>query len=59
LKTSTKQGWGAMLCFQKYFRQNTGEKMAFFTQNKAKLCKNLIITLVLAESCDHIIDPGS
>jgi hypothetical protein len=41
--------------------------MAFFTQNKAKLCKILIITLVfekkdiflpkIAENCDHNIDP--
>jgi hypothetical protein len=45
--------------------------MAFFTKDKAKLCKNLIITLVfeknanffrrklskIAENCDHNIDP--
>jgi hypothetical protein len=45
--------------------------MAFFAQNKAKLCKNWIITLVfeknanffrrklakIAENCDHNIDP--
>jgi hypothetical protein len=42
--------------------------MAFFTQNKAKLCKNWNITLVfeknanffcrkIAEKCDHNIDP--
>jgi hypothetical protein len=45
--------------------------MAFLTQNKAKLCKNLIITFFLrktaiffrqklakiAEYCDHNIDP--
>jgi hypothetical protein len=44
--------------------------MAFFIQNKAKLCKKMIITLVfeknanffrrkfpkIAENCDHIID---
>jgi hypothetical protein len=36
--------------------------MAFLTQNKAKLCKNLMITLVFvknanffAEDCDHYI----
>jgi hypothetical protein len=46
------------------------KKLAFFAQNKAKLCKNLIIILVLrktpifrrklakiAENCDHNIDP--
>jgi hypothetical protein len=46
--------------------------MAFLTQNKAKLCKILIITLFflekrqffrrklgqIAENCDHNIDPG-
>jgi hypothetical protein len=41
--------------------------MAFLTQNKAKLFKNFIITLVfeknanfspkIAENCDHNIDP--
>jgi hypothetical protein len=50
------------------------QKFAFFTQNKAKLCKKLIITLVfqknanffavcklakIAENCDHNIDPRS
>jgi hypothetical protein len=38
---------GPMLGFLKYFRQkNSAKTLAFFTQNKAKLCKNLIITLV-------------
>jgi tetrahydromethanopterin S-methyltransferase subunit B len=41
--------------------------LAFLTQNKAKWCKILIITLVfekkaklskIAENCDHSIDPG-
>jgi hypothetical protein len=30
----------------KYFRRKIQRKMAFLTQNKAKLCKILIITLV-------------
>jgi hypothetical protein len=29
----------------KYFRQKIGKKLAFFIQNKAKLCKVLIRTL--------------
>jgi hypothetical protein len=46
------------------------KKMAFFTQNEAKLCKNFILTLVfeknanfspniakIAENCGHNIDP--
>jgi hypothetical protein len=45
--------------------------LAFLTQNEAKFCKNLIITLVfeknasflpkmskIKENCDHNIDPG-
>jgi hypothetical protein len=49
----------------------SAKKLAFLTQNKAKLCKSLIITLVfeknanffrqklskIAENCDHNIDP--
>jgi hypothetical protein len=54
----------------KYFRRKKCEKLAFMTQNKAKLCKIVIITLVfdknaifrrksaeIAENCDHNIDP--
>jgi hypothetical protein len=41
---------GPMFLFFKYFRRkirrNIRRKMAFLTQNKAKLCKILIITLV-------------
>jgi hypothetical protein len=54
------------------FAKTFGEKIGFLTQNKAKLCKILIITLVfeknanffaencqtkIAENCDHNIDP--
>jgi hypothetical protein len=51
--------------------KNSAKKLAFLTQNKAKLCKILIIILVyeknanffrrklanIAENCDHNIDP--
>jgi hypothetical protein len=50
--------------------KQSAKKLAFLTQNKAKLCKNLIITLIsektpifcrklakIAENCDHNIDP--
>jgi hypothetical protein len=51
--------------------KNFAKKLAFLTQNKAKLCKNLIITLVfeknanlffrhlakIPENFDHNIDP--
>jgi hypothetical protein len=53
--------------------KNSAKKMAFLTQNKGKICKILIITLVfeknanffakklakIAENCDHNIDPSS
>jgi hypothetical protein len=48
--------------------KNSAKKLAFLTQNKAKICKILIITLVfektpffrrklakIAENCDHNI----
>jgi hypothetical protein len=54
----------------KIFSPKKIAKMVFLTQNKAKLCKILIITLVfektpifrrklgkIAENCDHNIDP--
>jgi hypothetical protein len=58
----------------KYFRKKlakNGKKLAFLTQNKANLCKKLIITLFfdksanffaeklpkIAENCYHNIDP--
>jgi hypothetical protein len=58
--------------FLKYFRQKNGQKMAFLTQNKAKLCKNLKYNIgfreksqffrqkisKIAENCDHNIDPS-
>jgi hypothetical protein len=54
--------------------KNSAKKLAFSTQNKAKLCQILIITLLffcekrqffrrklskIAEHCDHNIDPCS
>jgi hypothetical protein len=61
-----------MLWFLKYFRRKIRQKISILTQNKAKLCKILIITLVfeknanfspkmskIAENCDHNIDPWS
>jgi hypothetical protein len=63
-----------MFLILKIFSQkNIGKKLAFLTQNKAKLCKFLIITLVfeknakffcrklakIAENYDHNIDPRS
>jgi hypothetical protein len=64
---------GPMLWFFKYFhQQKSTKKFAFLAQNKTKVCKILIITLVfdknaifcrklskIAENCDHNIDPWS
>jgi hypothetical protein len=47
---------GPMLGFQKYFRQKIGEKLAFLTRNKAKLCKNLIITFVFEKNANYIAE---
>jgi hypothetical protein len=61
-----------MVWFLKIFLpKNSAKKLAFLTQNQAKLCKILIITLVfvkkrqifrrklskIVENCDHNIDP--
>jgi hypothetical protein len=63
---------GPMLWSFKYIRRkNLAKILAFLTQNRAKLCKSLIITLVfdkkrpffrqklmeIAENCNHNIDP--
>jgi hypothetical protein len=34
------------------FAEKFGEKIAVFSQNKAKLCKNLIITLVFGKNAN-------
>jgi hypothetical protein len=60
------------MIFLKFLPKISAKKLAFLTQIKAKLCKILIITLVLrktpffrrklpkiAENCDHNIDPWS
>jgi hypothetical protein len=49
------------------FLNISAKKLAFLTQNKAKLCTNVIITLVfeknanifaeIVKNCDHNIDP--
>jgi hypothetical protein len=56
--------WGRCYDFLDIFAEKIGKKLAFLAQNKGKLCKILIITLVfrlksskIAENCDHNIDP--
>jgi hypothetical protein len=47
---------GPMLWFLKYFRRKIQRKMAFLTQNKAKLYKNLIITLVFKKNANFFAE---
>jgi hypothetical protein len=48
---------GPMLWFLKYFRRKIQQKkLAFLTQNKAKLCKNLIITLVFETNANFFAE---
>jgi hypothetical protein len=61
------------MIFKIFSPKNSAKKLAFLTQNKDKLCKNSIITLVfeknanffrrklskIAENCDHNIGPWS
>jgi hypothetical protein len=61
------------MIFKIFSPKNSAKKLAFLTQNKAKLCQILIITSVseknanffrrklakIAENCDHNIDPWS
>jgi hypothetical protein len=60
------------MIFKIFSPKKFAKKLAFLTQNKAKLYKNLIITLVveknaifcrnlskIAENCDRNIDPRS
>jgi hypothetical protein len=66
--------WGPgtdVMIFKILSAKNLTKKLAFFDQNKAKLCQNWIITLVfeknanffrrkwakITENCDHNIDP--
>jgi hypothetical protein len=43
---------GADVMNFKYFRQKMAKKLAFLTQNKAKLCTHLIITLVFEKNAN-------
>jgi hypothetical protein len=36
--------------------KNTAKKLSFLTQNKAKLCKNLIITLVFEKNANFFAE---
>jgi hypothetical protein len=41
-----------MLCFLNIFGEKIAKKLAFLTQNKAKIFKNLIITLVFEKNAN-------
>jgi hypothetical protein len=42
--------WDRCFDFKNIFAEKFGEKLAYLTQNKAKLCKILIITLVFEKN---------
>jgi hypothetical protein len=42
--------------FKNIFAEKFSEKMAFSTQNKAKLCKILIITLVFEKNANFFVE---
>jgi hypothetical protein len=48
----SKAHLGRMLCFSK----NSPKKLAFLNQNKAKLCKMLIITLVFEKNANFFAE---
>jgi hypothetical protein len=39
-----------------FLQKNSAKKLAFFTQNKAKLCKILIITLVFEKNANFVAE---
>jgi hypothetical protein len=45
---------GPMLRFLNIFAEKIGEKIGFLTQNKAKLCKILIITMVFEKNANFV-----
>jgi hypothetical protein len=45
---------GPTLCFLKIFSPKNSEKIGVLTQNKAKICKILIITLVFEKNANFI-----
>jgi hypothetical protein len=48
----TTETWGRCYDFLNIFAEKFSEKSAFLTQNRAKLCKNLTITLVFEENAN-------
>jgi hypothetical protein len=48
---ATTPGTGVMI-FLNILAEKFSNKLAFLTQNKAKLCKNLIITLVFEKNAN-------
>jgi hypothetical protein len=46
--------WDRCYDFLNIFAEKFSEKMAFLTQNKAELCKNLIITLVFDKNANFL-----
>jgi hypothetical protein len=48
--------WDRCYNFKNILPKNSAKKLAFFTQNKAKLCKILIITLVFEKNANFFAE---
>jgi hypothetical protein len=44
------------MIFKNIFAKKSAKKLAFFTQNKAKLCKILIITLIFEKNAKFFVE---
>jgi hypothetical protein len=53
---STELAWDRCYDFLNIFAETICEKLAFLTQNKAKLFKNLIITLVFEKNANFFAE---
>jgi hypothetical protein len=57
IKTKKKKNPGTdVMIFKIFSPKISSKKLAFFTQNKAKLCKILIITLVLEKNANFFAE---
>jgi hypothetical protein len=45
-----------VMIFKRFSPKNSAKKLAFLTQNKAKLCKNLIITSVFEKNANFFAE---
>jgi hypothetical protein len=54
-RSSSTSGKSDVVIFKKYFRRKKlAKKLAFLTQNKAKLCKKFIVTTVNEKNANFL-----